>query len=299
MLIDRLREEALRLGFESVGAAKAEPPRTFEHFAAWVAAGKHAGMGYLAKNIAARFDPNHILPGVRSLFMLGVSYRTVLESEPKLRQPFFAVGDCKAGKNVLRVASYACGVDYHDWIRERLRQLAALHRTLLPNERCRGVVDTAPLLERQYAAAAGLGRFGKNTMLIDPIRGSRFFLAGLLTTAALEYTESEPRDICGGCRACLDACPTGALERPYELDARKCLNYWTIEHNGKIPESIREKLGERFFGCEICQTVCPCNRTDAAASPGEGALCREEIEAMSPDEFKSRFARTPLARKML
>jgi len=287
----RLCEEAIRLGFDLVGITRSKKPQTFDHFIRWIACGHHAQMDYLAKNVALRSDPNHLLPGACSLILLGVSYQTVLSSEPELQRLFFAPASDSAKKSV-KVASYACGLDYHLWTRQRLKSLAEFYRKLLPQSRCRGVVDTAPLLERQFAANAGLGQIGKNTMLIHPQWGSKIFLAALLTTEKLEYSESFPSDICGACRKCMDACPTGAIEQPYLLNARKCLNYWTIEHRGEIPKTIRKQLQGHFFGCEICQNVCPWNQ---AVERREGHLFVEELENRDAEEWKARLARTPLA----
>lgn len=282
-----LREFALETGFEILGIAKAAPAESFSHYQRWIAEGYHAGMGYLSKNVAAREKPDSILAHVKSLLMLGVSYRRVLESEPELQKHF--VSECR---HPVSVASYACGVDYHIWIRERLKRVTEFHRSLFPEEKCRGVVDTAPLLERQYAANAGLGVIGKNTMLIHPTLGSRFFLAALLSTCDFcDADEPATSNPCDSCNRCLEACPTGALCAPYCLDARKCLNYWTIEHRGDLPEVVREKLGNRVFGCETCQDVCPWNRETET-----GAFDPQRIMQMDESEFASLFGRTPLAR---
>jgi len=245
-----LKTLAIDLGFELVGVAAARRPATFDRFEAWIDAGMHAGMKYLAEKRKARSHPEFVLENVCSILMLGVSYERVLADAP-LRLPLRGV------------ARYARGGDYHHWIRQRLRQLAALHRKLHPEGRCRGIVDTAPLLERQFAVDAGLGRIGKNTMLIHPKLGSAFFLAALLSTEdwSSDISPNLP-DPCGDCRGCLDACPTGALVEPYVLDARRCLNYWTIEQCDEIPQEIAEKLGDCFFGCDTCQNVCPWNHAE-------------------------------------
>ena len=164
--------------------------------------------------------PRHVLPGVRSLLMLAVGYRT---AEP-----------VAAGPGQGTVARVAWGADYHDLVRRRLRQLADLHRRLTPGAAVRGVVDTAPLLEREFAQLAGLGWFGKNTTLLNRQLGSWFVLAGLLSSEPLVYDSPQQADLCGTCRKCLDACPTGALVEPYRLDARRCISYLTIEHRGPI-----------------------------------------------------------------
>lgn len=287
-----LIENARRLGFELAGIAAAERPRTFDVYRRRIEDGCHAGMDYLAARCREREHPESILPGVRSLLMLGVSYRTVLGGGDVAAHPVAQL----AG-----IAEYARGADYHDWIRARLKILSQKHRELFPEARCRGTVDTVPLMERDFAARAGLGRIGKNTMLIhtDPAAkiGSKFFLAALLSTAELKPTETdsgEPASPCGECRRCLDACPTGALTAPYRLDARLCLNYWTIEHRGEIPREIRQKLGNRFFGCDTCQAVCPWNRDVGEIPPGTvdpQTLAEEELRRIARNSsLRRRFS---------
>ena len=278
-----LKQTALTLGFELVGVAAAREPSTFYRFEKWIDAGMHAGMDYLAVHREARSHPNFVLESVRSILMLGVSYDRVLAE---------AWHGVSAQYLPLRgVARYARGSDYHHWIRQRLRQLAVKHRELYPDARCRGVVDTAPLLERQFAVDAGLGHIGKNTMLIHPQLGSTFFLAALLSTEDwTPDTPSEASDPCGNCRRCLDACPTGALVESCILDARRCLNYWTIEHRGEIPSEITAVLGDRFFGCDTCQDVCPWNRP---ASEPDGV----DPRSLDTETFAAAIAGTPLERR--
>ncbi len=222
-----------------------------EHFLRWLDAGLHAGMDYLQRHREARRHPEAVLRSVKSILVLAVSYETVLESED---HPV---------KKLAGLAEYARGVDYHIWIRRRLNLLAAEHRRLFPTARCRGAVDTAPLAERQLALEAGIGWQGKNTLIVSPQFGSKFFLAELLSTAEFEMDAVKKMpDRCGSCSRCLDACPTGALKEPGVLDARRCLNYWTIEHQdpATIPTDIQDKRGKRFFGCDDCQKNCPWNK---------------------------------------
>jgi len=251
---ERLLAGAKELGFELcgiAGVAGTDSSVPFAAFERWLRAGMHAGMAHFVRNFEARKHPASLLPGVQSLLMLGVSYGTVLNSQPHpVRQ-------------LSGIAEYARGIDYHHWIRSRLAVLAELHHELFPESRSRGVVDTAPIFEKHYAAAAGLGTVGKNTLLIHPQLGSKFFLGALLSTEQLsaEPTGSipppKPFNPCRGCRRCLDACPTGALCAPFVLDARRCLSYWTLEHRGELPKEIADKRGSRFLGCDTCQSICP------------------------------------------
>ena len=282
-----LREHLFRLagtlGFELIGVASARPPESFADFQRWIGDGFHAGMDYLAKNAEIRANPQRLLPEVKSLLMLGVSYRTVLESEPEIRRLFFVCEE----HGSLPVADYACGIDYHIWIRTRLKQLAQMHQQWVPQGRCRGCVDTAPLLERQYAQNAGLGTIGKNTMLIHPEYGSRFFLAALLSTEEMTPTQPLSFDPCGDCRRCQDTCLGNALGEAYRLDARKCVNYWTVEHKGSF-------LSDVSFGCDQCQNACPWNREMLP----KGRLSRKMLQETAPGELKEKFALTPIMRKL-
>ena len=279
---EHLFEFAGSLGFELVGIASAEPPGSFADFQRWIDDGFYAGMDYLARNPVIRADPQRLLPGAQSILMLGVSYQTVLESEPEIRRLFFSCGE----EDSLPIADYACGIDYHIWVRKRLKLLAQWHRRRVPQGSCRGCVDTAPLLERQYAQNAGLGKIGKNTMLIHPDYGSRFFLAALLTTEELEPTQPITFDPCGDCRRCQNACPYSALGESYRLDARKCLNYWTIEHGNGLPDDM--------FGCDLCQNACPWNREKLPT----GSLSRKMLRETEPSELKSVLSQTPLMRRL-
>ena len=188
----------------------------------WLAAGYAGQMHYLADRREAYGDPNRVLDGVRSIVMLAMNYRTAEPAKPQ------------AGEG--RVSRYAWGdADYHDLIHERLDQLAEFLRSSVPEARVRGVVDTAPLLEREFAQLAGLGWIGKNTLLLNRDEGSWFFLAALLTDIELAYDSPHETDHCGTCRACLDACPTDAFPQPYVLDASRCISYLTIELRDAIP----------------------------------------------------------------
>jgi epoxyqueuosine reductase len=203
-----------------------------------------------------------------------------------------------------RIARYAQGsADYHDVIRAKLRELARFLRHEVPGCKARGVVDTAPLLERDFARLAGLGWFGKNTMLINKRLGSWFFLAALLVDVELEYDAPHAASHCGKCTRCLDACPTGAFVEPYVLDARRCISYLTIEHRGAIPEELRPGMGDWLFGCDICQEVCPWNSKAPlssepafAAHPELTGADAAALLSLEEGEFRRRFGGTALAR---
>jgi epoxyqueuosine reductase len=247
-------------------------------------------MRYLDERREAYAHPRYVLESVRSLLMLGMPYRT---AEPV---------DASPGEG--RVARYAWGsVDYHDLIRGRLHQLADYWRELVPEATVRGVVDTAPLLEREFAQLAGLGWVGKNTLLLNGRAGSYFFLAALLTDQVLDYDAPYSADHCGSCTACLDSCPTTAFPQAYVLDASRCISYLTIELRESMPAELRSGVGDWLFGCDVCQEVCPWNRFAPLSREPEFA----PLESMNPvtlpdlfdlteEDFRRRFRHTPLWR---
>jgi epoxyqueuosine reductase len=284
-----LKDEAKRLGFDLVGVCPAVAPPRIESFRRWLGAGYAGQMRYLADRRAAYEHPRGVLEGAQSLVMLGLAYRTVEPHTP--------------GEGQGRVSRYAWGSDYHDLVHDRLRVLAQHHTRLTPRAKVRGVVDTAPLLEREFAQLAGLGWIGKNTLLLNRRLGSWVFLAALLTTERLQYDRPETEGHCGACRACLDACPTGALVDAHSLDARKCISYLTIELGASIPRDLREPAGDWLFGCDACQEVCPWNRRAPIAPvlalrplPGMNPVELEGLFALSEAAFRARFQRTPLWR---
>jgi epoxyqueuosine reductase len=289
-LTQGLKARALQAGFGLVGVCPAVTPEGLHRFHAWLDAGYAGEMQYLAARREAYADPRHILDGVRSLVMLGMQYRT---DEPV---------PCQSGQ--ARISRYAWGTsDYHDVIHERLRELARWLAEQVSGASVRGVVDTAPLLEREFGRLAGLGWIGKNTMLIHRDAGSWFLLAALLTDLELDYDPPHEGEYCGTCRACLDACPTQAFAEPYVLDATRCISYLTIELRGTIPPPLRAGVGDWIFGCDICQEVCPWNRRapisgeDAfAPAAGSNSASLADLLAMTDDDFRQRFRRTPLWR---
>ncbi len=256
---ERVKSKARALGFDVVGIARADLPLAEDHarYARFLADGMHGEMAWLARDAAARerLDGPEILSGARSVVCLARRY-----DRPAAEQadPPFA----------RKLARYARGRDYHGALRKRLRQLAAFLRGLGDGVEARPMVDDVPVLERAWAARAGLGFVGKNGMLIVPGQGSYVLLGEVVTTLGLDPDDAIPGR-CGACRLCLDACPTGAFPRPFVLDARRCVAYLTIELRGPIDPALREGVGDRLFGCDVCQEVCPFNqakRADADAT---------------------------------
>ncbi|MCH2115260.1 MAG: tRNA epoxyqueuosine(34) reductase QueG [Pirellulales bacterium] len=290
LVSEQLKVRARELGFSLCGICPAVAPPGATRLAEWLAAGYAGKMHYIAGRQEAYQHPRHVLEGVRSIVMLGMNYATVLPAQPRVGQG--------------RVSRYAWGKsDYHDLIRQRLHQLADSLRDLVPAAQTRGVVDTAPLLEREFAQMAGLGWVGKNTLLLSKKSGSYFFLAALLTDAPLSYDTAHLADHCGNCRACLDACPTDAFVEPYVLDASRCISYLTIELQEAIPMELRKGMGQWAFGCDVCQDVCPWN--DVAPADAESAfqpeaeknpLSLEALFDLDDDAFRRRFRHTPLWR---
>lgn len=253
-----LKSIGARLGFDLVGATPAEPLERAAYYRQWLAAGYHGEMSYLARNTDLRNDPKSLLPGARSIICVAMNYRREDDGDRS---------NCEDDTG--RVARYARGQDYHRILRDRLIQLRDALRTALSEPfESRVCVDTAPLLEREAARLAGLGWIGKNTCLMHSSLGSYLFLGELLTT--LDFASDTPvPDHCGTCTRCLDACPTQAFSAPYQLDARRCIAYWTIEHRGDVPDQAAAGVGDWLFGCDICQQVCPFNTRAPLTPHGE------------------------------
>lgn len=288
-LTARLKQEAARLGFGLAGVTPAVAPTGFTRLREWLAAGYGGTMNYLTEREAAYAHPSHVLEGARSIVVLTMNYRT---AEPT---------PIEVGQG--RISRYAWGNDYHDLIHDRLHALADYVRAQAPGAKVRGVVDTAPLLEREFAQLAGLGWIGKNTLLLNKQHGSYFFLAALLTDLTLDYDGEHETDHCGTCTACLDACPTQAFVAPYVLDARRCISYTTIELRDEIPTELRAGHGDWVFGCDVCQDVCPWNRKAPitaeptfAPQPTSHPLDLIELFDLDDAEFRRRFRDTPLWR---
>ena len=270
-------------------------PGTFANLKEWLEQGFAGEMQYIANRESAYAHPDGVMSSVQSVVMLGLSYAP--------EHPVAGIEHAKA--TVGRVARYAQGArDYHDVIRDKLKSLANAVHELSPGCRTRGVIDTAPLLERDYARLSGLGWFGKNTMLINKFAGSYVFLAALLLDIELPADQPHETAHCGTCTRCLEACPTDAFVEPYVLDSRRCISYLTIELRDRpIPVELRDGMGDWLFGCDVCQEVCPWNRKPLAGRDPEllpteslSNTDARELLQLSEDEFRQRFRRTPLSR---
>ena len=319
---------ALDLGFDLVGFAPAGPAPDAQAFLDWLRAGLHGDMHYLAREPARRLDPQLVLPGVRTVMMVGASYDTLSVPHDILRDPSRG-----------RIARYAWGADYHDVLTPRLRELGERLAQL-----SRAYVDTGPVLERAWAQAAGLGFIGRNTCLINASRGSFLFLGAVLLGEEILDEHLEIRDQrleivnspsitrqpsvaqspianpqtpnpkskiqnrqlgCGHCTRCLNACPTQAFQAPGVLDARRCISYLTIELKGTIPPELRPHMGNWIFGCDVCQDVCPYVRQFSSPTQFAAFYPRDVDRAAPPlldllgmdrAAFNARFKGTPLLR---
>lgn len=324
-LLPRLRDQAAELGFDLFGVAPAVTPNGYADLLRWIDAGYAAEMHYFAARAEAYGDPGLVLAGARSIIVLSYPYDRGL--------PLAAAAE----HGTAVIARYArSGLDYHDVIHPLLKQLCATIGQFSPHAQSRGVVDTAPLMEREFATLAGLGWAGKNSLLLHRQRGSYFFLAAILTTLDLPFSEPHLTAHCGSCTRCLDACPTEAFVGPGIVDAGRCISYLTIEHRGPIDPELRSGIGDRLFGCDICQEVCPWNARaqrlqtaqplpPAAASPAaisttersaspvtspqasgfpqsdlpwdrQGRIDLLELLQIDDEEFRRRFRRTALWR---
>lgn len=304
-LVKDVRAEARRLGIRKLGIASRDPSAHMDFYREWLARGFHGEMGYLARTdaLARRADLRGTMPDVRSVVVVAQEY--FQEDPPGIPE------DPARGV----VARYARGVDYHDVLKTRLQDLLAWIRRevrlrgLASEVRGFAYVDTGPILERDLARRAGLGWLGKNTMLIHPRQGSYAFLGILLLDLPLPPDPPFEADRCGSCRACLDACPTGALLGRDEsgapvMDARRCISYLTIELKGPLPRDLRPRIGNRIFGCDICQEVCPFSRKFSAISeePAYKAFSWTdgpslvELMGLSEEEFSSAFSGSPVKR---
>lgn len=265
-------EKASELGFVRAGITSIDPPKRYPAYQAWLERGDHGSMAYMGQEFhrKARRDMRELLPEAQSAIVVALNYsKARAEREPDTHPRG-------------RIAQYALGEDYHHVMHGKLRLLGdALSEHLGRPVLTRSCVDSAPLLERELAERAGLGFVAKNTMLISPGVGSYTLLGVLLCEFALPATHSAETRDCGTCRACLDACPTQAFRAPYQLDAKRCISYLTIESSEPIPKELRSQMGDRVFGCDVCQDVCPYNSKAPERHPGPA-----ELQAQSPDRAR-------------
>jgi epoxyqueuosine reductase len=289
-LAARARALAREEGFDLVGVARADAPPDLAFFAEWVARGHGGEMAYLTSQVAKRSDLHAAFPWARSLVCVGLQYDTP--------HPYSTAAPPDHGW----ISRYAWGEDYHDVMKVMLERVRGRLRAEAGPFEARVYVDTGPIAEKAWAAAAGLGSWGKNGCLLHPEHGSWFFLGEIVTDLDLPADAPRP-DLCGSCTACLEACPTGALVAPYVLDATRCISYLTIEVRGKVPEERREGVGRHVFGCDVCQDVCPWNRRrrhrgGPAFEPRPGAEAPDlaELAALDDDAFRRRFRGSPVRR---
>jgi epoxyqueuosine reductase len=281
-----IKKRAAALGLDVCDVTSADPARHADFYRQWTAEGKAGEMQWLAREPERRTDPRVVLTGARSIIVAGLNY---WQAQPQGRG---------------RIARYALGEDYHHVLLEKLESLAA--EITATGASAKVYVDTGPVLEKPLAERAGIGWQGKSTMLINTKLGPWLMLGEIITTLDLE-PDAAQRDHCGSCSRCITACPTGAITAPYQLDARRCIAYLTIELKGSIPEELRPLIGDRVYGCDECLDVCPWNRfaktTREArflAKPEEGSDSgRDELHALleiSQAEFRRRFAKSPILR---
>ena len=289
-----LRVELLQLagelGFDACRVARCDPPRHAEEFSAWLREGAAGEMAWMQRSERKRRAPQEVLPGARSVIVFAVNY---WQGEEMRRSQTTAT---KFG----RIARYAWGDDYHEVIEQKLKRIDAFLRRHGGTQKC--YVDTGPVLERDYAAEAGIGWHGKSTMLINEQLGTWFFLAEVFTT--LELAPDPPqRDRCGTCTRCITACPTGAITHAHRLDARRCISYLTIELKGSIPLELRPLIGDRIYGCDDCLEACPWNRFARssneiafAARPAAAQMQLRDFLQLDESGFRTLFRNSPIKR---
>jgi epoxyqueuosine reductase len=292
-LVERLKAEAARLGFAACGITSADAtPRTAARLDQWLADGCHGDMLWMAERASQRGIPKELWPAARSVIALGMSYA-----------PGHDPLALAAARDRGIISVYAQGADYHDVVKRALKALARWLVAEAPETELKVFVDTAPVMEKPLAEAAGLGWQGKHSNLVSRSDGSWLFLGAIYTT--LDLPSDQPgRDRCGSCTACQAACPTDAFPAPYRLDARRCISYLTIEHKGPIPLEFRRAIGNRIYGCDDCLAVCPWNKFADAARRHQAFLPRAELAAprladllaLDDAAFRVLFAGSPIKR---
>lgn len=267
---EQIRQWGLELGLSAIGFAAPISPTGHVHYLDWLSAGRHAGMSYMDRQAEARRNPAAVLPDVATVIVAMLNYKPPVQAPPE--------PDATTHRG--HIAAYAQGRDYHQIFWNRLGVLLEKIQTVRPTVQGRAVADSAPLMEREFAQLAGLGWIGKNTCLIHRQIGSLTLLGELLIDLPLPPDQPFSADHCGTCTRCIDACPTQALTEPYQLDANRCISYWTIEYKGLLSEEIGDNLNDWAFGCDICQQVCPWNRK---SPPGTDAEILGDGRFFEPD----------------
>ncbi len=291
-LTARLKGFAREAGFSAVGVCRPDAiPEAAGQLAAFLEAGRHGQMGWMEERVWWRGDPSVLWPEARSVVMLAESYG------PK-HDPLAVLEQRDRGA----ISVYAGGRDYHDVVKKRLKRVGRWLLEEQPGEEIKVFVDTAPVMEKPLAAAAGIGWQGKHTNLLSRDLGNWFFLGAIFTTVELEVDAPE-EEHCGSCRACLDICPTDAFPAPFQLDARLCISYLTIEHKGPVDEALRPKLGNRIYGCDDCLAVCPWNKfaerardQRLAMRDGLTAPRLAQLAALDDGAFRALFSGSPIKR---
>jgi epoxyqueuosine reductase len=296
----KLADFAREIGFDSCRVARCAPPPHASEFGSWLHEGAAGEMSYMERGAEKRRDPRRVLPGARSIIALALNYwqgdRTAANRAAATAEAERGPENAATG----RIARYAWGDDYHDVVAGKLDKIDMFLREFGGTQKC--YVDTGPVLERDHAAAAGIGWHGKSTMLIDEQLGTWFFIAEVLTTLNLP-PDTPAKDRCGTCERCMTACPTAAITGPHKLDARRCISYLTIELKGSIPLEFRSLIGDRIFGCDDCLDACPWNRfakvsRESAFSAQRstiGMSLRQYLD-LSDEEFRSLFRNSPIKR---
>ena len=285
----KIRESLRMEGFDIYGIAQAAAHHEdSSHIADWIAAGKNGTMGFIERNLDKRGDITTLVEGAKSVIVAGIRYYS---------------NDTAAGEDNYFVSRYARVKDYHQVIEEKLTRIQKIIKKEVPDAVSRAFCDAGPVTEKAWAIRAGLGWRGKHSIVINKDIGSFFFLGEIVTSAEFIYDNASARDRCGDCNLCIEACPTGAICSDRTIDARRCISYLTIEHNGNIPEEFRGKTERIIYGCDRCQEVCPWNKkvipyTDKELIPDfpVTSLTRKDWLSLTPEEFKKTFRSSPVKR---
>jgi epoxyqueuosine reductase len=285
-----IKKRALALGFCKVGVARAEVlDAEGKLLRTWLSRNYHGTMDWMARNVEKRQDPKQVLPDAQSVVAVAMNY--------------YSDHQHASDPDIGKISRYAWGDDYHDVMRPRLERLLEYIKSEAPTANGRVYVDTGPVMDKVWAARAGIGWEGKHTNLISREYGSWIFLGEVILDIPLEYDEPSA-DYCGTCTRCIDACPTGAIVEPYVVDSNRCISYLTIEHKGDIPDPLAQQFENWVYGCDICQDVCPWNQKFAQPTKEPSFSPRREnrsptlieLEAMTEDEFRDRFRGSPIKR---